>query len=662
MQSHILHNDRRIITPPSVRSPALASAPWRSFRHTAKGTGVSRSKRDDESPHVGCLPPSGDGTLAQHLREGNIGLDRDVNAFQTPEALVNAVSQRRESTDALGESTYGNLRVLQKLRTGGVVDVLGLKNMEDIISTPAQHLQDTVQSCIQELGVPAKYPNDKPQRAIFCNRTLNLRSIRVVGFDMDYTLVQYDVAAWEGKAYEYGLKTLADSGIPVDGLKFDPHMVVRGLVVDKIRGNLVKVDRFGLIKRAQHGSRMLSPADIRREYGREAVNLRDDARWHFLNTLFSVSEGCMYMQMVDRMDRGAIPFHLHIHSYEALWSHVSRALFQTHVESKLKHEIINEPEKYVELDPALAATLLDMKEAGKVLLLITNSDWHYTNRMMSISYDRFLPEGMTWRDLFDMVIVQARKPSFWADDNVLYEIVTEDGLMRPAQRAVKSGLYCGGSAKMVERTLGLNGDHFLYVGDHIYTDAALAKLNFKWRTALIVRELEAEVDALQAGRPLRRRLKELLLKKEIVGDLFNHLRLGRVRHRAGRGGQAPEFESDANVKEDLAQLLMVMDRLDQAIIPLIEEDGSHFNQRWGYLSIAGVNDKSQLTRQIEKYADIYTSRVANFHRYTPFAYFRSRGQSLAHDREAAVHDDAAAAAVDAASPADVDGRPRRDAE
>lgn len=33
----------------------------------------------------------------------------------------------------------------------------------------------------------------------------------------------------------------------------------------------------------------------------------------------------------------------------------------------------------------------------------------------------------------------------------------------------------------------------LYVGDHIYTDAALAKINFRWRTALVIRELEREV-------------------------------------------------------------------------------------------------------------------------------------------------------------------------
>ena len=40
---------------------------------------------------------------------------------------------------------------------------------------------------------------------------------------------------------------------------------------------------------------------------------------------------------------------------------------------------------------------------------------------------------------------------------------------------------------MVEAALKMEGDDILYVGDHIYTDAALAKINFRWRTALIVR-------------------------------------------------------------------------------------------------------------------------------------------------------------------------------
>ena len=41
---------------------------------------------------------------------------------------------------------------------------------------------------------------------------------------------------------------------------------------------------------------------------------------------------------------------------------------------------------------------------GKLLLLITNSDYEYTNCMMKFAYDRYLAaEGMQWRDLFDMV-------------------------------------------------------------------------------------------------------------------------------------------------------------------------------------------------------------------------------------------------------------------
>lgn len=59
------------------------------------------------------------------------------------------------------------------------------------------------------------------------------------------------------------------------------------------------------------------------------------------------------------------------------------------------------------------------------------------------------------------------------------EIVSPDGDMRPCRTVKKGGLYWGGSAKLVQDAFGLSGDAFLYVGDHLYTDAALAKLNFQ---------------------------------------------------------------------------------------------------------------------------------------------------------------------------------------
>ncbi len=45
---------------------------------------------------------------------------------------------------------------------------------------------------------------------------------------------------------------------------------------------------------------------------------------------------------------------------------------RAHVEGKLKAEIIQDPERYVSRDPEMAQTLLDQRQAGKALLLITN--------------------------------------------------------------------------------------------------------------------------------------------------------------------------------------------------------------------------------------------------------------------------------------------------
>jgi hypothetical protein len=43
------------------------------------------------------------------------------------------------------------------------------------------------------------------------------------------------------------------------------------------------------------------------------------------------------------------------------------------------------------------------------------------------------------------VIVNARKPDFFTNTMSLYEVVTEDGLMRPSYSLKRGGVYCGGS-------------------------------------------------------------------------------------------------------------------------------------------------------------------------------------------------------------------------
>ena len=70
--------------------------------------------------------------------------------------------------------------------------------------------------------------------------------------------------------------------------------------------------------------------------------------------------------------------------------------------------------------------------------------------------------------------------------------------------------------------------------------------------------------------------------------------------------------------------------LDARVAPLAKAAGEMGNPTWGPLMRAG-NDKSLFARQVERYADIYTSRVSNFLAQTPFAYLRAARGSLPHD-------------------------------
>lgn len=406
------------------------------------------------------------------------------------------VSDAEAMVDAFGQSTSGDL-----LSANAEDTVLSLDEVDGLVD-------DIV-------GWTSRMPREEAKatasryepRGVYCSRALNMKSIVCVNFDLDYTLVQYQVDNWEAAAYRYAKLKLEELGFPVSGLEFTTELIVRGCIVDKVRGNIVKVDRFGYVRRAIHGTRKLSRKEVHDMYGRLTVDLRNTQRWSFANTLFSISEGCLYAQLVDKLDDGTLvtesrpPFNdSRCSTYENLWAACAKALFKAHVNSALKADVLADPSHFVLRDADLPATLLDMKASGKRLTLVSNSDWTYARPMMTYIFDPFLPGGTTWRDLFDVVIVSARKPAFFSESMPLYEIVDEDtGMMLERFKLETGKVYAGGSARMVEKLFACERDQLLYVGDHIYTDANLVKATMRWRTALVIQELEDEVRALEEG-------------------------------------------------------------------------------------------------------------------------------------------------------------------
>ena len=464
-----------------------------------------------------------------------------------------------------------------------------------------------------------------PARRVYCNRTLNLRGIAAVGCDMDYTLVHYRSDLWEARAYAHARERMVAAGYPLQACQFEPDLVTRGLVLDLSLGNIVKASRFGYVMRASHGTRMLDHDAMRSTYGRVLVEL-SEPRWVFLNTLFSLSEGCLYAQLVDLLDAGKMPAAL---GYRDLYGLVQRYLGEAHTEGELKAEIVADPQRFVVPDPDLPRTLLDLKQAGKRLMLITNSDWSYTRHMMRFSFDPHLPSGMGFRDLFDLIIVEARKPGFFTHDAALFQLVDEDrGLFRPQLGAMQAGnVYLGGHARLVESFLGVPGEEILYVGDHLYADVHVSKAILRWRTALIVHELEHELNEQIAATSDREQLHDMMARKERLEH-----RHARLRQRLLRLGQveAPASGEEEQLRAALQQTKEALQTLDVQIAPLAATLGRRFSERWGPLMRSG-NDKSRLARMIERYSDVYMSRVSNLAAYGPFAYLRASGGSLPSD-------------------------------
>jgi hypothetical protein len=351
-----------------------------------------------------------------------------------------------------------------------------------------------------------------------------------------------------------------------------------------------------------------------------------EPHWVFLNTLFSISAACMYMQLVDLLDADRLG---HSIGYADLFDTVQRTLDEAHMTGRLKGEIIDDRERFVDLDEQMPLTLLDQKHAGKKVVLITNSEYSYAAPMLDYAFNAFLPGDMTWRDLFDLAIVGARKPSFFSGQAPAFEVVSDDGLLREHAGPLEADkVYVGGHAGLVEQSLGLKGDEILYVGDHLFVDVNVSKSVSRWRTALVVRELEEEIEVVRGFVDEQKRLAAMMERKAAMEATYSSMRLAVQRARHGYG---PTPDADpATIEQRMRELRERLVALDEQIAPLARKSSALLNPNWGLLMRTG-KDKSHFARQVERYADVYTARVSNFLHHTPFIYLRSHRGNLPHD-------------------------------
>ena len=446
-----------------------------------------------------------------------------------------------------------------------------------------------------------------PQRRIFTNRNLRMESLKAMGFDMDHTLAVYNTPNFNKLCFDMAVARLIEGfGYPeiISQVKWDPFAAMRGLIVDKKLGNLLKIDAYNHVTRARHGLRFLDKEQLRSRYPRGGVRL-GSKRYRVFDTLFDLPEGCLYSGLVEIKDAG--PGLGQVDNTQ-LYDDIRKAVDTLHADGSLKDRITADLDHYFIRDDKLVPTLEKFRAAGKRLFLLTNSEVSYTAAVMNHLVPG--PDG-AWEDYFDLVVCFARKPGFFLPGKNGVPVPRGEHPLMPNRTG---NCFVGGDSFVLEKKLGVGGDDILYFGDHTYGDILRSKKSVGWRTAMIVPEVEEEVSALL---PLRGQWQELAQ----VEDDLEGLLMTRDHHEA-LGNSPGDFLNalEARISSALGRRANLQRVLKSA-----------FNPHWQSVFREG-RAASRFGRQTLEFACIYTSRVSNFLSYPSDKFFSRPLEVLPHER------------------------------
>ena len=466
---------------------------------------------------------------------------------------------------------------------------------------------------------------------VFVNRNLRMTRIRAIGFDLDHTLAHYDPVAVEELAFDLTKKKLVESrgySPEILGLAYDPHFVVRGLVVDKKRGNLLKMDYFNFVSRATHGMTSLRSEERKRAYRTSRVRVGHE-NYVSVDTLFHLPEVYLFAAIIDLLEKkkpnGGV-------DHEKVYTDVREMIDEAHRDGSLKSVITSDLDRYIRFDPELRVVLEEFRRSGKKLFLLTNSELTYTDKLLQHLMHRGRGAPGHWSELFNAVLVDARKPGFFSETD------SPEAIPELKGQKLLAITGRGGSGAYLERALGAAGEHVLYFGDHTYGDILQSKRVLGWRTAMLVPELDREIQVTQDYAKEYDRLSKLSSERHHIE--IDKAAIGRELRRLTEvltDGEA----TDAAKREEIAKRIQeIPDQIAEMEKRSLELSGEvesvqvkidrAYNPRWGSLFREG-NESSRFGHQLKDFACLYTSRVSNFLHYPWNYYYQSPVGYMPHD-------------------------------
>lgn len=348
--------------------------------------------------------------------------------------------------------------------------------------------------------------------------TFCLADYDAIGFDLDNTVVRYRVANMVQMEYNVLVDFLTQqrgySGRHLHRpLHEDQDLLQKGLVVDFERGNLLRINREGVVLQASHGRKLLTRDEIRAVYGEAcqwpvgqhfaenilgAWNGPMSEKLRNLLDYFDMPSSVLFARIVDTLDEdnGGRP----LAKYD-IWPDILAGLMhiysREHFDEKSNYfqALKCNPERFVyEVRPEVVAWLRELRK-HKTTFLLTGSHRDFAEFTSSYA----LAGQAKWEDLFDVIVCFARKPGFFTEERpfVRLEGHTEVGpVTERHELRLGTQFYTQGNTRdllhMLQEKCGLADPKVLYVGDNLIQDVYTPSEMAKWDTVAVVEELLAE--------------------------------------------------------------------------------------------------------------------------------------------------------------------------
>ncbi|GAQ77600.1 haloacid dehalogenase-like hydrolase superfamily hydrolase [Klebsormidium nitens] len=489
-------------------------------------------------------------------------------------------SQKGEQLEAGAKSgpAWGGGYSQGRQSTGAVLE--GLRQLRDAFEA-AQAVQ----------GLPLSSTPLMNPSAIYPNRSLRLDQISVYGFDYDYTIAHY-TEHLQPLIYNLAVHHLVkEFRYPRDILSFryDEKFPIRGLYYDKRRGYLLKLDFFHAVEpgAAYFGRRALSRQEIEEAYGRQAIPSDYMHNLVSLMDLFCLSEACLISDVIQHFVSSRIEFDP-MYVYED----VKKSIDYVHRSALMHRAILEKPSQFLLKQPGVIQQLKRLKASGKKLFILTNSPFFFVDGGMRYLFQDDGQDGQSWRQLFDVVIALADKPNWYTSERPFrFYNDKKDSLTWRTVRDFKPGsVYYHGCLKDFLTISGWKGSDVLYFGDHLYSDLR-GPTRAGWRTAAIIRELEHDIDT--QNRPQYR---------------FQQAKYHALQELLGRFHGFPATGRTPADAEFLKQLQLARREAKAAMKTM-------FSAYFGSAFLTHAAKESAFAYNVQRYADVYTSKLENFLQY-----------------------------------------------